>query len=113
MITSNHGSITNKSMIMEKVTKPNVSNIAIGKNLVAKQMRAEAGALLPKHLADVESILFIHEGECNLNMDGEDIVLKKGEGYIIPANTKHQIKVITDFKGLHFMPAEIKFEFFN
>ncbi|MEO7313963.1 MAG: cupin domain-containing protein [Ginsengibacter sp.] len=98
---------------MEKVTKPNVRDIALGKNLIAKQMQAEAGALLPKHLADVESILFIHEGECNLNMNEEDIVLKKGEGYVIPPNTKHQIKVITDFKGLHFMPAGIKFEFFN
>lgn len=98
---------------MEKITKPNVSNIAIGKNLVAKQMRAEAGALLPKHLADVESILFIHEGECILHMNGEEIVLKPGEGYIIPPDTKHQIKVTADFKGLHFMPAEIKFEFFD
>lgn len=98
---------------MEKVTKPNVSNIALGKNLVAKQMQAKAGALLPKHLTDVESILFIHEGECNLNINGEDIILKQGEGYIIPADTKHQIKVLADFKGLHFMPAEIKFEFFD
>ena len=98
---------------MEKVTKPNVRDIALGKNLIAKQMQAKAGALLPKHLADVESILFIHEGECNLNMNGEDIVLKKGEGYVIPPDTRHQIKAITDFKGLHFMPVGIKFEFFN
>ena len=46
-------------------------------------------------------------------MNGEDIVLKKGEGYVIPPNIKHQIRVITDFKGLHFMQAEIEFEFFN
>ena len=98
---------------MEKVTKPNVRDIALGKNLIAKQMQAKAGSLLPKHLADVESILFIHEGECNLNMNEEDIVLKKGDGYVIPPNTKHQIKVITDFKGLHFMPVGIKFEFFD
>ena len=98
---------------MEKITKPNVRTIATGKNLIAKQMQAEAGALLPKHLADVESILFIHEGECNLHMNEEDIKLKKGEGYVIPPNTKHQIKAITNFKGLHFMPVEIKFEFFN
>lgn len=98
---------------MEKVTKPIVKDIALGKNLIAKQMQAKASSLLPKHLADVESILFIHEGECNLNINEEDIVLKKGEGYVIPANTKHQIKAITDFKGLHFMPVGIKFKFFN
>ena len=98
---------------MEKVTKPNVRSIAAGTNLVAKQMKAEAGNLLPKHLADLESILFIHEGECILNMNGEDIVLKQGDGYVIPPQTKHQIKVISDFKCLHFMPIGIKFEFFD
>ena len=98
---------------MEKITKPNVRSIAIGKNLIAKQMQAEAGALLPEHLANMESILFIHEGECNLNMNGKDIVLKEGEGYVIPPDIKHQIRVINDFKGLHFMPAGIEFEFFN
>ncbi|MBK6732137.1 MAG: cupin domain-containing protein [Bacteroidetes bacterium] len=76
-------------------------------------MQANAGDLLPKHVADLESILFIHEGECNLNINEEDIVLKKGEGHVIPPDTKHQIKATTDFKGLHFMPVGIKFEFFN
>ncbi|MBP7541610.1 MAG: cupin domain-containing protein [Chitinophagales bacterium] len=98
---------------MDKVTKPNVRTIASGKNLIAKQMQANAGDLLPKHVADLESILFIHEGECNLNINEEDIVLKKGEGYVIPPDTKHQITAITDFKGMHFMPVGIKFEFFN
>ena len=98
---------------MEQVTKPKVRSIATGKNLVAKQMQADAGDLLPKHLADVESILFIHEGECILHMNDEDIVLKQGEGHIIPPNTKHQIKATADFKGLHFMPIEIKFQYFD
>ena len=97
---------------MEKVTKPKVRSIASGKHLVAKQMQAEAGDLLPKHLASLESILFIHEGECILKINGEDVELKQGEGYTIPAETKHQIKAVTDFKGLHFMPKEIKFQYF-
>jgi quercetin dioxygenase-like cupin family protein len=98
---------------MEKITKPNIRSIASGKNLIVKQMQAEAGALLPEHIADMESILFIHEGECILNINEEDIVLKTGEGYVIPPEIKHQIRVINDLKGLHFMPVEIKFEFFN
>ncbi len=97
---------------MEEVTKPNVRTIASGKNLVAKQMEAKAGDLLPKHLANVESILFVHEGECILKINDEDIEIKQGSGYIIPPETKHQIKAITDFKGLHCMPKEIEFEYF-
>jgi len=97
---------------MEKVAKPKVRSIASGNNLIAKQMQAEAGDLLPAHLADVESLLFIHEGECILKINGEDIVLKQGEGYAIPPDTRHQIKVISDFKGLHCMPKSIKFQYF-
>lgn len=98
---------------MQEITKPNVKSIATGKKLEAKQMQSKAGALLPKHLADVESILFIHEGECVLQINGENIPLNAGDGYVIPPNTKHQIKVIADFKGLHIMPVGIKFEFFD
>lgn len=97
---------------MDQVTKPKVRSIAAGTNLVAKQMQAGAGDLLPKHLADVESVLFVHEGECILKINDEDIILKQGEGYIIPPETKHQIKAITDFKGIHFMPKSIKFQYF-
>lgn len=98
---------------MEKITKPKVRPIALGSELVAKQMQANAGDLLPKHLANVESILFIHKGACILQIKGEDVNLKEGEGYIIPAQEKHQIRVVSDFKGLHFMPKDIKFEFFD
>ena len=97
---------------MEKVTKPKVRQIAEGNNLVAKQMQADAGDLLPAHLADVESMLFVHEGECILTINDEKIVLKQGEGYAIPPDTKHQIKAVTDFKGLHVMPKSIKFHYF-
>src|SRR5690554_5362578 len=99
---------------MEKVTKPKVRTLARGSDLIAKQMEAEADDLLPKHLANIESILFIHEGECTLNLDGEDHLLKQGDAFIVPADVTHQIRVKTDdFKGVHFMPKKIEFEFFK
>ncbi len=98
---------------MEKVTKPNVKLLASGTNLVAKQMQANAGDLLPEHIANMESILFIQEGECILKINGEDKHLKQGDAFIVPPETKHQIKVETKFKGVHFMPKEIEFQFFK
>lgn len=98
---------------MEKVTKPKVRVLASGTNLTAKQMQGNAGDLLPKHLANVESIMFIHEGECILKMNGEDKLLKPGDAMIIPAKIKHQFEAVTDFKGVHFMPKEIEFQFFT
>ncbi|HTO17479.1 MAG TPA: cupin domain-containing protein [Edaphocola sp.] len=97
---------------MEKVTKPNIKLLASGTHLTAKQMQADAGDLLPEHIANMESILFIHEGECIMKINGEDKVLKQGDAFIVPPDTKHQIKVVTKFKGVHFMPKEIEFQFF-
>ncbi len=68
---------------------------------------------MPKHFANVESIIFIHEGTCILKINGEDKLLKQGDAFIVPAEIKHQFKAITDFKGVHFMPKEIEFQFFE
>lgn len=98
---------------MEKVTKPKVRILAAGNNLIAKQMQAKAGELLPEHLANLESILLMQEGECTFKMNGKEQVLKQGESIVVPPEVKHQIKANTDFKAVHFMPKDIKFEFFN
>lgn len=98
---------------MEKVTPPKVKTLAEGNQLTAKQMQAYAGQLLPEHLANLESILFVKEGECIFKMNDEEQVLKQGDTIIVPPEVKHQIKAITDFKGIHFMPNAIKFKFFN
>ena len=98
---------------MDEITKPRVRSIATGKEMVAKQMQAEAGDLLPAHSASVESILFIHEGECILHMQGDEIRLQAGVGHVIPPKTRHQIRVVADFKGLHIMPKDIRFEYFD
>ena len=98
---------------MEKVTPPKVKTLATGTKLVAKQMQANAGELLPAHLANLESILLIQEGECIFNMNDIEKVLKQGDAMVVPPGIKHQIKAVTNFKAIHFMPVNIKFEFFN
>ncbi len=69
--------------------------------------------LLPKHLADQESIVFVHEGECIIHINNADVCLKPGEAYAVPADVVHQIKVIRDFRGIHIMPKEIQFTYFD
>lgn len=98
---------------MENITNPKVKLLASGSKLVAKQMLAKAGDLLPMHLANLESILFIHKGECVLHINNEEKQLKPGDAFIIPKDIKHQIRVKSDLKGIHFMPKEIEFQFFK
>lgn len=98
---------------MEKVVVPSVTVLATGDDFVAKQMQAKAGETMPLHLANLESILFIYEGECVLRMNNEEVLLNPGEAVVIPPKIKHQLKAATDYKGIHFMPVGIEFEFFK
>lgn len=97
---------------MKEVTNPQVRLLASGDKLVAKEMRAREGDLLPEHIANLESILLIQEGECIFKMEGEEQLLKAGDSIIVPPEIRHQIRAKTDFKAVHFMPKEIKFKFF-
>src|SRR5690606_38607608 len=87
-----------KNYIMKKVTKPNVKLLAKGEKFNAKQMEAKAGELLPKHTASIESVLVVLEGECVLELDGTDNVLKPGDSFVVPPGIMHQIRAIDDFK---------------
>ena len=98
---------------MKKVTKPKVDLLARGKKFHAKQMEAKADDLLPKHIATIESVLIVLEGECNLSLEGEDHNLKQGDSFIVPPEIEHQISVVEDFKAVHVMTNDIKFKFFD
>ena len=98
---------------MEKVTKPKTRVLATGKKFNAKQMEAKAGDLLPKHIATIESVLIVLEGECVLAMDGTDHHLKPGDSFIVPPEIKHQIRAVEDFKAVHVMTNDIEFKFFD
>lgn len=98
---------------MEKVTKPNVRLLAKGEKFNAKQMQAKAGELLPKHIANIESVLIVMEGECVLALDGTDHVLKQGDSFIVPPKIEHQIRAVDDFKAIHVMTNDIEFKFFK
>ena len=98
---------------MEKIVIPTVTERASGQHFVAKQMEAKAGETMPNHHANLESVLFIYEGECILKINNKEVYLKPGEAISIPALIRHQIKAVTDYKGIHFMPKEIEFKFFK
>lgn len=98
---------------MQTVTKPKVTQLAQGEKLNTKQMEAKAGELLPKHLATIESVLIMMEGECKIDLNGIEHVLKVGDSFIVPPHIIHQINAITDFKAFHIMTNDIEFEFFK
>lgn|SRR5690554_4482101 len=98
---------------MKTVTSPKVMLLAKGNEISIKQMEAKAESLLPKHTATTESVLVVLEGECVLNLAGNEHILREGDSFLVPAVLVHQIRVIKNFKALHMMPNNIEFEFFE
>lgn len=98
---------------MEKVTPPKTKILGTGNELMAKQMQANAGDLLPKHLASTESVLVIQKGSCTLHFEETASTLTQGDVFIVPAELIHQIEAKQDFRAVHVMPKEIKFIFFK
>ncbi|MGB3526888.1 MAG: cupin domain-containing protein [Flavobacteriales bacterium] len=96
-----------------EVTKPKIRTLATGKKFTAKQMEAKAGDLLPKHLANMESVLTVTQGECVLALAGTDHVLNQGDSFIVPPDIEHQIRAVQDLKAVHVMPSGIEFEYFD
>ena len=96
---------------MEKISKPRVKSLGEGETLTVKQMKANAGELLPKHSASHESVLVVVEGECVFNLSGTEHVLAAGDTFIIPPAVKHQIKANQDFTAIHIMPPNIEFDY--
>ncbi len=96
---------------MTEVTQPRIVQLANGERFNAKQMEAGAGDLLPKHIASIESVLVVLNGECVLSIAGTDHVLKPGDCFVVPPDVEHQIRVIEDLRAVHVMTNDIRFTF--
>ncbi len=56
----------------------------------------EAGAILPKHSHHHEQVVNVIEGELELTVGGEAIVLKPGLSMILPPMVPHSGRALTD-----------------
>lgn len=91
--------------------KPKVTPLQEGDVFTAKQMESDAGKRLPKHKADLESVVVVTEGKITMNISGKEHLLEQGDTFLVPPDEWHQIRSETKFKAVHIMPKEIKFEF--
>lgn len=96
---------------MEPSGKSKVTLLQEGSLFVAKRMEATSGMSMPRHRSSIESVLVVTEGRCIIKLDDGNHVLAQGESFVVPAQTWHQIVADPDFKAVHVMPKEIRFEF--
>lgn len=82
-----------------------------GSNLVTKRMEGTDGAAFPRHTASLESALVLLEGTCSIAFGDDVHTLLAGDTFIVPAEEVHQVTAAPDFKAVHIMPKDIRFNF--
>ena len=60
----------------------------------------EAGSELPEHSHPQEQVASVIKGKLELTIDGKTQILEPGSVAIIPTNTKHSGKAITDCQSI-------------
>jgi len=71
-----------------------------GKSMTLSFVDIEKGAVLPEHRHMQEQITFIIEGELEMTIGGEKMMLTPGTVHVIPSNTPHSAYAHTFCKVL-------------
>ena len=67
-------------------------------NMTIAYWNIKKDALLPEHKHPHEQVANITEGKFELTVDGETQIVEAGDVVVIPSNTKHSGKAITNCK---------------
>lgn len=82
-----------------------------GAVLMTKRMEGTNGAEFPRHSASLESALVMLEGSCTIAFPDAVHALLPGDTFIVPADVVHHVVGTPDFKAIHIMPKDIRFDF--
>ena len=81
-----------------------VSKTIIGKKTGTVTLFAfDKGQGLSEHTAPYDAIVYGVDGEAQITIDSKEIVVRKGEIVILPANKPHSVKALSQYKMLLVM----------
>ncbi|HTN34056.1 MAG TPA: cupin domain-containing protein [Marinobacter sp.] len=96
---------------MESSGQYKVTPLQTGSLFVNKRMEATSGVAMPRHKSSIESVLVVTDGRCVIRFADDNHTVAQGESFVVPAHMWHQVVADPDFKAVHIMPKEIRFEF--
>ena len=81
-------------------------------NYTLSYWNIEAGAEIPEHPQDHHKVSMVIKGKFKITIDGQTRILEKGMVAIIPPNTLHSAKAITDCEVTDiFYPEKEEYKF--
>ena len=82
--------------------------IITGDKAMVAQVFLKKGAVVPEHHHESEQITYILEGALKFQIEGKEVVVRKGEVLTIPSNVPHRAVAMEDTLDLDiFSPIRI------
>jgi quercetin dioxygenase-like cupin family protein len=83
-------------METERLSETIGRKIISGEKAMVAQVFLAKGAIVPEHHHESEQITYILEGALQFNLEGQEIVVAKGEVLRIPSNVPHSALALED-----------------
>ena len=77
-------------------TKEQAVMIFRAEDLQPREETLSKDEVYPEHRHPFDEVRMILEGELSMNINGNQLLLRSGDKIIIPSNTKHSQKVLSD-----------------
>jgi quercetin dioxygenase-like cupin family protein len=82
--------------------------VITGERAMIAQVGIAQGGVVPLHHHESEQLSYVLEGAIKFEIEGREIIVRKGEVLVIPSNVPHSAVAVEDFLGLDiFSPIRI------
>jgi len=93
-----------KEVLNEKMSRKIIS----GEKAMLAQIFIAKGGVVPLHQHESEQLSYVLEGALKFELEGKEVVVRKGEVLLIPSHVPHSAVAVEDFFGLDvFSPIRL------
>ena len=85
-----------KETMTERIWRKVIS----GEKAMVAQIFIAKDGVVPIHQHESEQISYALEGTLKLELEGREVVLRKGDVLVIPSNVPHRVVALEDYFGL-------------
>ncbi|HYP30194.1 MAG TPA: cupin domain-containing protein [Blastocatellia bacterium] len=84
--------------------------LASGKNISMRLWEnEEPGPLKPESVRDYETVGYVIKGRAELHLEGQLVILEKGDSWVVPKGSSHTYKILEPFTAVEatYPPAAV------